>query len=203
MVQVVTRENRASFAHALAGMHRDRKAVFVDQLGWDVPVVEGAYEIDQYDGDAAVYLLVQDGAGGHLGSVRLLPTTGPHLLGEVFPHLCDGAVPAGPDIWEITRFCINPAAADVTGARRQLMVGVIEFALLYGVRRYTMVTHMQFLSRLLAVGWDCRPLGLPSPDGADHVGAMEISVTPETLSLVRQRVGFSAPVLRWIDRHAA
>lgn len=203
MVQVVSRENRPSFARALAGMHRHRKSVFVDQLGWDVPVVEGVYEIDQYDDEAAVYLLVLDAAGEHLGSVRLLPTSGPHLLAQVFAHLCEGEVPQGDDIWEITRFCTSPAATDPATVRRQLMVGVIEFALLYGVRRYTMVTHLQFLSRLLAVGWDCRPLGLPSPDGADHVGAMEISVTPETLSLVRGRVGFSAPLLRWEDRHAA
>ena len=38
-------------------MHRDRKKIFVDALKWDVPVVDGQYEIDQFDTDDAIYLL--------------------------------------------------------------------------------------------------------------------------------------------------
>ena len=63
-------------------MHRDRKTVFVDRLGWQVPVVNGDLEIDQFDGDDAIYLIAVDEAGGHAGSLRLLPTAGPHLLAD-------------------------------------------------------------------------------------------------------------------------
>src|SRR3546814_9359293 len=65
-----------------AAMFRDRKRQFVDQFGWDVPVVAGQYEFDQYDGDDADYLIAVDGEGGHAGSMRLLPTIGPHRSEE-------------------------------------------------------------------------------------------------------------------------
>src|SRR3546814_10670155 len=86
-----------------AAMFRDRKRQFVDQFGWDVPVVAGQYEFDQYDGDDADYLIAVDGEGGHAGSMRLLPTIGPHLLADHFAGLCEGDIPGGPHVMEITR----------------------------------------------------------------------------------------------------
>lgn len=204
MVHVVTTQDKARFAGALDQMHRDRKRVFVDRLGWDLPVEAGEREVDQFDTDQAVYLLALDRAGQHQGSIRLLPTTSPHLLSTVFPHLCERGVPQDEETWEITRLCTSPAAADALTTRRQLMVAVIEFALLYGVRRYSCMSHMQYLSQVLAVGWDCEPLGLPQPDASGQmVGAIIIKITPETLSLVRSRAGLRAPILRWETRDAA
>ena len=195
MLQVVTRANRADFAEALAQMHRDRKRVFVDRLHWDVPVLEGEFEIDQFDGDGAVYLLALDAAGNHAGSLRLLPTAGPHLLSEVFPHLCERGVPRGRDIWEITRLCTAPDLADPRPVRRDLMLGVIEFALLNKIRRYTCMTHVPYLSAVLAAGWDCEPLGLPQQDGGVAVGAIAIDMSPGTLDLMRARTGVQSSVL--------
>ena len=51
-----------------ASMFEDRKTLFVDLLGWDVPVVGGRYEIDSYDGDKAVYLIATDDGCIHQGS---------------------------------------------------------------------------------------------------------------------------------------
>lgn len=205
MVHVVTSADRARFAEPLAQMHRDRKRVFVDRLGWNIPVVEGEFEIDQFDTDDAVYLLSLDEAGRHAGSIRLLPSTKPHLLADVFPHLCADGVPVTDEVWEITRLVTSPDIAQPMKHRQQLMVAVIEFALLYGVRRYTCVSHMQYLSQVLAVGWDCEPLGLPQPEPETGmmVGAIAISITPETLSLVRGRAGLRTPILRWDVRDAA
>ncbi len=204
MVHVVTQENRDEYAGALAGMHRDRKRVFVDRLGWDVPVVDGQYEIDQFDTDHAIYLLDLDAAGRHQGSIRLLPTTEPHLLSDVFPHLCEHGAPRDAETWEITRLCTGPDAHDPKGTGRRLTIAVTEFALLYGVRRYSCMTHLTFLSQVLAVGWDAQPLGLPQADDKGlSVGAIVINMTPETLSLVRSRTGSTTPVLRWNTRRAA
>nr|WP_298188955.1 acyl-homoserine-lactone synthase [Novosphingobium sp.] len=36
-------------------MFAARKAVFVDLLGWNVPVVDGKYEVDQFDTPSARY----------------------------------------------------------------------------------------------------------------------------------------------------
>jgi len=42
----------------LRAMFAARKAVFVDLLKWDVPVLGGAYEIDQFDDEHAAYLVL-------------------------------------------------------------------------------------------------------------------------------------------------
>jgi acyl-homoserine lactone synthase len=201
MVDVITSNNRHKFASVLDQMHRDRKAVFVDRLKWDVPVIDGQFEVDQFDTDAAIYLVATDARHQrHLGSVRLLPSTGPHLLGEVFPHLCDKAVPTGGDVWEITRMCTHPSK-DVDGlaVRRQLVVALCEFGLLYGIRTYTVVTHVQMLSALLSVGWECEPLGEPQLVAGDMVGAMAIKISPATLQLLRERSMSRVPVLQLSD----
>ena len=159
MIQLIEAADRPAFESQLAQMYRERKRVFVDRLGWEVPVVAGEFEIDQFDTDRAVYVLALDPGGAQLGSARLLPSTGPTLLSEVFPHLCERGVPTGDDIWEITRMCTAPGIADAKLVRQKLMVGMVEFALLNGVRRFTLVSHIPYLSALLAIGWDCEPLG--------------------------------------------
>lgn len=87
----------------LRGMFEARKQVFVDLLKWDVPVIAGRFEVDQFDDAHARYLIVADPAGAHLGSARLLPTTRPHILEKLFADLCAGPVPTGADIAEITQ----------------------------------------------------------------------------------------------------
>ena len=197
MVNLITSYNRSKFRAPLEAMHRDRKKIFVDTLKWDVPVVDGQYEVDQFDTDEALYLVaLAADRQRHLGSVRLLPTTGPHLLSEVFPFLCDNGVPVGEDIYEITRLCTAPAKdIDPRLIRRKLATAMCEFGLLYGINTYTCVTHVQYLTHLLAVGWECEPLGEPKQVGADVVGALSISITPATLQLFREKLGSRRPVL--------
>lgn len=195
MVQVVRGAARHQFEGAVADMHRDRKRVFVDRLGWRIPISEGELEVDQFDTNEAVYLMDLDDGGLHLGSARLLPSTGPHILGDVFPHLCVRGVPRGEDIWEITRLCTKPDTPRPELVRQRLTLAIIEFALISGIRRLTCVTHVPYLSRILSVGWDCEPLGLPEDHAGAAIGAVAINVTPETLALMRDRMGVFKSVL--------
>lgn len=71
----------------LQAMFAARKRVFVDLLHWDVPVLEGCYEVDQFDDRHAEYLIVGGGDERHLASTRLLETTRPHILDSLFPQL--------------------------------------------------------------------------------------------------------------------
>lgn len=203
MVLVLRGGGNGRFKGVLAAMHRDRKRVFVDRLRWRVPVVADEFEVDGFDTDAAVYLLNLDAERRHLGSLRLLPSTGPHLLADVFPHLCQRGVPRGDDVWEITRLCTSPEASAAKTVRQELAVAVIEYALLSGIRQLTSVTHLAYLSQLLSVGWDCEPLGLPQELDGVAVGAVVINVTSETLALMRRRTGLSGSLLCWDLRDAA
>jgi N-acyl-L-homoserine lactone synthetase len=200
MVQLIDQRNRREQQGTLNAMHADRKAIFVDRLKWQVPVVDGRYEMDEFDDELAVYLVATDPkTGDHLGSVRLLPTTRRHILGDVFPMLVEGEVPRGADVMEVTRLCTSPSLADWeahNAVREQLATALIEYALVAGITRYTMMTHTAYLSQLLATGWDVEPLGLPKEVGGQMLGALQVNVRPETLQVFRRKFGLPEPVLQ-------
>src|ERR1700741_4809323 len=108
MIRIVEGAERPGADPMFDAMFRDRKRVFVDLRKWNVPVVEGQFEVDQFDGPRAIYCIATDSSGAHLGSIRLLPTDEPHILGDLFAELCQGDVPTGPAVWELTRACPSP-----------------------------------------------------------------------------------------------
>lgn len=173
-------------AAALRSMFEARKQVFVDLLGWDVPIVEDKYEIDQFDDEHAYYLMIADERGDHLGSARLLPTNRPHLLGDLFPELCAGTVPQGDDVEEITRFCLgrNQNAAGRRATRNMLVSALVRSALERGIHQFTGVAELSWLQQILSFGWQCRPLGTPRRIGSSMIGALAIDITPETPALL-------------------
>jgi N-acyl-L-homoserine lactone synthetase len=173
---------------ALRRMFEARKQVFVDLLKWDLPVLNGRYEIDQFDDEHAAYIVIGSDDGMHLGSARLLKTTRAHILGDLFPELCAGPVPTGADVLEITRFCLGrgQGAMRRRETRNQLISALVRHALAKGIRVYTGVAEMGWLQQILAFGWDCRPLGKPVEFGCGLLGALSISITPETPFLLEQ-----------------
>lgn len=179
----------------LDNMHRDRKRVFVDMRQWDVPVVDGQFEIDQFDSEDAVYLISAAEDGEHFGSIRLLPTERPHLLGSVFPYLCDGPTPTGPDIWEVTRGCLSPRlrATDRLRVRNRLTTAAVQYALLHGITRFVCVADSAWLTQILALGWNCAPLGKPRTIAGATTGALQIHISGQTIEHLRA-AGTYAPV---------
>src|SRR5690554_3010471 len=65
---------------ALRSMFEARKKVFVDLLKWDLPVLDGRFEVDQFDTPEAVYLVLTDESANHRASARLLRTDRSHIL---------------------------------------------------------------------------------------------------------------------------
>lgn len=81
-----------------------RHRVFVEQLGWQLQTF-GDMEQDQFDRDDTIYVISSNEHNDITGCARLLPTTRPYLLGEVFPQLLNGMpIPNSPDVWELSRF---------------------------------------------------------------------------------------------------
>ena len=175
-----------SAGRTLKAMFEDRRSVFVDLLKWDLPVLDGRFEIDQFDDEHSVYLIVASEDGDHLGSARLLPTTRPHILGSLFPELSAAPPPSGPDTFEITRFCLSRRqdAAARKATRNALVSALACYALDTGIRTYTGVAEMAWLQQILAFGWDCRPLGPPSRFDSGMIGGLAISIRPDTPSLL-------------------
>jgi acyl homoserine lactone synthase len=120
MIVVIEQENISEHPELLHQMFCLRKRTFKDRLGWDVSA-EGDEERDLYDDEYPVYVLLTDLHGKVLlGSLRLLPTTGPTLLQAFFADtLPDAATLSAPTIWECTRFCIDESVA-AQGRRKEL-----------------------------------------------------------------------------------
>jgi len=174
-------------AHAvLRAMFAARKSVFVDLLGWDVPVLDDRYEVDQFDGPDATYLVLTEADGRHLASARLLPTARPHILGDVFPELCQTAPPRGPGIVEISRFCLDRRlnAAQRRRVRDQLVIALVRHALAANVSSYTAMAELGWYQQILAFGWRCEPLGLPHAIGGRPVAALRIQIDEHTPALL-------------------
>jgi acyl-homoserine lactone synthase len=166
----------------LRAMFAARKAVFVDLLKWDVPVLDGAYEVDQFDDEHACYLVLAEPGGRHLGSARLLPTMRPHLLSSLYPELCEHVPPTGRDIYEITRFCLDRRlnARERRVVRDTLVTALVMHALERGISAYSAIAEMGWFQQILAFGWRCVPLGLPQMVGGKMLAALRIEIDGNT-----------------------
>ena len=199
MIDLVLPEARIVFAASLMQMHQDRKRVFVDRLGWDLPARGSWIEVDEFDNEYCVYLLARAPDGSHRASLRLLPSNRPHMLGSVFRELCAAPPPVGEDVWEISRLVSRPEGSMGTSmlrAHRLLALALVEFALCNGIGRYSLVTESLRLPALLSVGWDVAPLGLPTMLGGEQLQALEIRIDADTLPAMRERFGIAESVLR-------
>lgn len=190
---------------ALRQMFEARKRVFVDLLKWDVPVLDGRFEIDQFDNEHATYLIIPAGDGGHAGSARLLKTERPHLLDTLFPDLCAGPPPRGAGILEITRFCLgrDRGARERLEIRNHLVSGLVRYALENGVEAYTGVAELAWLQQILAFGWRCRPLGLPRLVDGRMLGALRIEIDADTPSRLEANGIYRPAPLRRLELLAA
>ncbi|MDF8333689.1 acyl-homoserine-lactone synthase [Novosphingobium cyanobacteriorum] len=167
-------------------MFAARKAVFVDILGWDVPVLDGQYEIDQFDTPKARYLILSN-KGEHLASARLLLTTEPGILSGLFPMLCAGPCPQGPDVFEVTRFCLDRRlhARERRDVRDALVTGLVSYALNAGISAYCAVAEAAWYDQIVRFGWSCQPLGQPVRIGTQDLVAMLIDIDPRTPHLLK------------------
>jgi acyl homoserine lactone synthase len=126
MIVVIEQYNAHEYPHLIDQMFRLRARVFHDRLKWDVQVADGK-ERDKYDDEGPVYIIhADDDAQRVKGSLRLLPTTGPTVLADVFADTLPDAIGlSAPTIWECTRFCVEES-----GHREELIVSGILIAAL-------------------------------------------------------------------------
>ncbi len=182
MIHVIDNHLAAGNQPLLRSMFADRKRLFVDLFGWDVPVFDGQYEIDQFDNSYTIYLIAADAQGEHEASIRLFPTTRPHMLGTLFPHLCPLGVPVGERIWESTRLCLpqRHGAQRRRELRNRLISAMVDVALERGIERYTSVIPDPFRKEVLAMGWQAEPLGPAVRIAGGPIGAFLVHVRPDT-----------------------
>ena len=201
MMQLIAPEWYQAFADDRAEMHRLRYRVFKERLDWGVNIVDGA-EADDFDSFDPVYLLLRGQEGRVQGCVRLLPTTGPTMLRDVFPELLAGRpAPADKEVWESSRFALDlpPVTAGTTGglatATYELFAGMIEFGLARSLIDIVTVTDVRVERILRRAGWPLRRIAEPSTIGDTKAVAGYLEISPQALLSVRQAGGITQPVL--------
>lgn len=197
LLHVISNENAHLHWDALASMHQLRRTVFRERLTWDVNVINGL-EIDQFDLPEAHYLVHYAPDGRVNACTRLLPTTGPYLLADVFPELVDGEMPRAHDIWESTRFCADQATAPANIAAA-LMAGMLEFGRYAGLRAYVSVSDIRMEPIMRRAGWNPVRLGGTMETGTDTAAAEWLEVSPAYLARVRDRAGAMGPIIANLD----
>jgi acyl homoserine lactone synthase len=199
MIRLITAQDRGTNLAAIMAMYRLRHRVFKLRLDWEV-MTSGGMEVDEFDTMHPVYVLHETDEGAIDGCVRLLPTTGPYMLREVFPALL-GAEPApvGTHVWEASRFACE--ASDGRSARAlakatfELFAGVLEFGLSWGLTELVVVVDTRF-ERILRLGrWPLCRLGVPYSIGRVEATAGHLEVSPAVLARVRTAAGIDQPVL--------
>lgn len=96
--------------HVQTDLGAYRYDVFVRRLGWTIAgrAHDGHAEWDEFDGPSTIHVVALDDAREVCGYARLLPTTGPYLLRDVFPHLLGSSpAPQSPAVWEMSRFAAS------------------------------------------------------------------------------------------------
>ena len=199
MLYLIDRRNRTAFSEQVEEMFRIRHAVYVEGRGWRALERPDGREVDQFDTDAAAYLLSLDEQDGAvLGGVRLMPTTGPHLMRDVFPHIVTwGRVPNDNRIYEMTRLFLwrRPGSEKRLQAVGEILCATLEFSLARRLSHISVVCDTFFLPRLLDNGWTVHPLGLPTQYEEGSCIAVLLEVSPEQLERQRARKGIAGPVL--------
>ncbi|WP_245511465.1 acyl-homoserine-lactone synthase [Rhizobium leguminosarum] len=153
-----------SRGQAMEKIWRFRHEQFVERLGWEALRRNDGLEIDQFDHDRALHLALffEDTVVGY---TRLLPTTEPHLLSDVYPQIMKGqAWPRSPEIFEWTRCIVAEGQILINGvsASHVLMTGVMEFCLVAGITSVIVETHPKLVQLLVSTGWNVTELGPPS-----------------------------------------
>ncbi len=152
----------AKHADAIEQMFRQRARRFGH---WPGVTVTHGREVDEFDTAAATYILHIE-HNVVIGSLRLLPTTGPTLFEKMHP----GLIMPREGMWEVTRFCSEGNLSDCA----KLLVGLGEHCLANGINSIVGDIETPILRLYERVGCQLTSVGF-------------FKITEEQVERVRQR----------------
>jgi acyl-homoserine lactone synthase len=193
MIEIINSDNAKFHRDLLDKQFRLRHEIFVQDRGWTDFDIDGVHERDQYDNDAAIYLVAADDSGTVAGGYRLYPTVLPHMLSEQFAHLVQGAVIQRSDVLELTRFAMRKSQ------RRslhyfELLAAIQEYGMMEGLSGFTSVINPLRIPILQGFGFEIEPLGLPAMVDGESTIAVLFHVNDQCHARVRNKVAISHAV---------
>jgi acyl homoserine lactone synthase len=168
MLKLIEGSCASFFPREVDAMFRNRAETFWGRLGWEVVVKDGQ-ERDRFDDANPLYLVsVDPDTEEYWGSLRLLPTSGPNMLRDVFPQLLGGDFIESATIWESSRICATTAPGQpdrnrsgVNYVLSELILGIGEVAVAAGLTQVVSVFDARIFRVLRAAG--CNPQIIGSP----------------------------------------
>lgn len=165
-----------------------RHKIFIERLGWQLPVKNGM-ERDQFDRPDTLYVIARNASGAICGCARLLPTTRPYLLGDIFPALMAGTpVPCDDETWELSRFAVasinadHVSQADAARNTRALLAASIKSAAEHGAARLITVSPLGIERLLHRMGVHAHRAGPPVLIDGKPVFACWIEIDEQTIN---------------------
>jgi N-acyl-L-homoserine lactone synthetase len=193
------------FPHLPTQMQRIRDEVFLEELGWDLPVNKTGSEEDEFD-SAAVYVAVVDTSTARdvcpeeevvCGMFRLLHGTNSIMLRDVptMRQLVDlqheWLLNPRPDVYEMSRLAF---LSTIAPARKriylvQLLMGGMCWGLRNGVRTLVGATYCTLIDSVAAAGFPVETIGpaMTFDDEERACQAFMMSIDTMTYTKLKQK----------------
>jgi N-acyl-L-homoserine lactone synthetase len=202
VIDVMTKADTATRAGDFRAMFRLRHRVFKERLNWDVNSRDGL-ETDCYDDLDPFYLNAFDASNRLVGTWRMLPTTGPYMLRDVFPVLLDGMeAPCHPRIWEGSRFAVDcdyvgrTGLAGLSRVTSEIFCAVVEFCIANGSSEVVTVYDARIARLLPRLGCVAKWRSPQIQIGNTRTMAGRFDANPAVLHRIRQSNGIEGSAIR-------
>jgi acyl homoserine lactone synthase len=183
MTNVAVGNNLELSTNVIRCMHEFRRDVFVKRLGWSLPMIDGV-EQDEYDTADAKYVVLHNDTGHVIACARLVPTTHPYMLPELFPQLLgDNQAPRDASVWELSRFATSVretregCVLSLSKPTLDFLETILAFARKHRVARLVLVTSIGIERLMLRAGVPAHRIAPPARVDRDLWVALFIEVS--------------------------
>lgn len=201
MIYVIDRHNRRAFHAQIEEMFRIRHDIYVGRRGWKALEKPDGRDVDQFDTDSTVYILGIDDNGHVTAGLRLNPTTGPHLIRDIFPHaVTEQPIPVGDTIYEFTRWFVVKERVSPEENRRvagELLVAMLEYGKSIGLTDISLCCDSFFWKTMQEMRWDVRRLGPVTRYPEGKAIAVLFDVSDRMIANTREVRDVTGPVWRY------
>ncbi len=193
MLRIFHKDETNTNKKILNSMYALRARVFGERLKWQVEITDG-YEKDYFDEIDPLYVVYLDANENVIATFRLLPTTGPTMLRDIFSRcLPSGMDIKSPLIWESTRFAVDSefvknygdnGLSRITG---EMLSALIQIGVSAGLTHIVTVIDVRMEKILLRAGCPVDRLADPVDYGGTKTLAILMECTEEWVSLIQQK----------------
>lgn len=142
-------------------MHKVRKLIFKDRMGWDVDLTQEGLEVDNYDLPETVYIIARDNLNRVAGVWRILPSSCPSMIRDIWPDFLNSFdMPINDSAWEASRFGVqayhdNPKdnIRSVSKITSELIVALLKVCVITGIESIYTMYNLQIARSVRKVGF--------------------------------------------------